>query len=169
MLVGTAAVEYYSQIHSSTVNSAIHTLGMPFVAYGSLLMVPVVKRDSASNYAFAQKAVYITIMSHYVSVDAKVGSIAMIYYAAPTYLAIQKTRQVCSKHAVSNDGTPRSVALYDFERLMLGCKGALILVTALLCQEFFGHYLCGDEASRLEGIANAVLYAMFFSISHWIQ
>ena len=34
-------------------------------------------------------------------------------------------------------------------------------------QEVFGHYIGGDAPSRVEAIPNAILYAPFYSISHF--
>ena len=45
-------------------------------------------------------------------------------------------------------------------------KGFLISFSALSFQEYFGHYLGGDIASRGESVPNAIMYAMYFSVYH---
>lgn len=166
---GLPAVQYYSEIHTSQINSLIHTFGMPFVAYGSLLIVPVLWNGTVRSYVFVQKAVYITFMSHYVAIDPRVGIVASLVYLAPTHFAIQETKQVCKD--VDEDGlcSPRSASEREFMRIALACKGLLMMGAALVAQEFFGHYLCGDAASRPEGVLNAMLYAKYYSISHWLN
>ena len=42
-------------------------------------------------------------------------------------------------------------------------KGLLISATSLLIQEYFGHYHGGDDASRLEAVPNAIIYANYFA------
>ena len=46
-------------------------------------------------------------------------------------------------------------------------QGLLISFIALICQEFYGHYLGGDDPSRPEGVLNAIMYAKFYSIGHY--
>jgi hypothetical protein len=42
----------------------------------------------------------------------------------------------------------------------------MIAVIALTLQEVLGHWLSGDPQSRVEAIPNAILYAMYYSVSH---
>ena len=44
--------------------------------------------------------------------------------------------------------------------------GVSISIVALIIQEYFGHYMGGDEPSRPEGVLNAILYAKYYSIYH---
>ena len=44
--------------------------------------------------------------------------------------------------------------------------GFLVSFIALGCQEFFGHYLGGDDPSRPEAVPNAIVYATLFSTWH---
>ena len=166
---GLPAVQYYAEIHTSPVNALIHTLGMPFVAYGSLLIVPVLWNGTVRSYIFAQKAIYITYMSHYSSIDPKIGMAASLIYLAPTYFAVRETQSIGHDAEGDEICTPRSKANRVFSRMCVACKGALVMCAALAIQEVCGHYLCGDQASRPEGVVNAMLYAKFFSVSHWLN
>jgi hypothetical protein len=47
--------------------------------------------------------------------------------------------------------------------------GLTISIVALLIQEVLGHYIGGDDASRMEAIPNAILYAPYYSISHLLE
>ena len=42
-------------------------------------------------------------------------------------------------------------------------KGVGISTMSLLIQEFIGHYIGGDNPSRLEAVPNAVMYSVFFA------
>jgi hypothetical protein len=55
---------------------------------------------------------------------------------------------------------------YDMQRLIVGIQGLLIMIGALVFQEMIGHWLSGDACSRIEGIPNAILHAMYYSVSH---
>ena len=167
---GESAVEYYAEIHTSTANSLVHTVGMPFVAYGTLLIIPAVFRCEYRNYIFCQKATYVMFMAHYLSMNANVGLATALVYSVPTAMAIQKT--TCRlKNVCSADDCVESpaVAAYDFARLNLGCYGALTMAVALCIQEVVGHAMTNDPSSRAEGVINAILYAMYYSIAHLFE
>jgi hypothetical protein len=46
-------------------------------------------------------------------------------------------------------------------------KGFITSFLALGFQEGIGHYIGGDIPSRPEGVLNAIVYAMYFSVCHW--
>ena len=48
-------------------------------------------------------------------------------------------------------------------------NGLVISYYALFIQEIIGHYLGGDEPSRIEGVINAVLYAPYFGSKELVQ
>ena len=81
-------------------------------------------------------------MTHYILINKYIGLLTSIYYYIPLYLS----------------------------RNQLGFKkGILISTTALTIQELFGHWLSGDDPSRLEAIPNAIIYAIYFSVSHFFD
>jgi hypothetical protein len=65
---------------------------------------------------------------------------------------------------VSNELYNRNIYKYGRRYCML--VGLVIACSALFMQEIIGHYIGGDQASRLEGIPNAILYAPYYSIAH---
>ena len=166
-LVGEEGVDYYAEIHTTTLNSVVHTLGMPFVAYGALTAVPGLWRGPVRSYHKLQEFVYIAYMSHYITINRQVGIAVSIIYYVPLELARQNTRRAFWHLCAANEeASTEHVVEYDFVRLNRVCYGTLIAFTALLLQEVVGHSMSGDAASRPEGVFNAILYAMYFSVSH---
>jgi hypothetical protein len=168
-LTGQDGVDYYAEIHTSQLNCIIHTIGMPFVAYGSLLIVPALTRAGPRRYAIIQRCIYVAYMGHYMTINAHIGLLTAAVYAVPTRMAVIKTKDIfegmCSKDRIE----PMHVIKYDFARLNCVCYGLLIMASALTLQESLGHTLGGDVQSRPEGVLNALMYAIYFSISHLLS
>ena len=144
MLVGEAAVEYYAEVHQMPLNKYIHTLFMPAATSGALLLIPAVFKMDKYDANLCQTSLYLMYMSHYTSMNLWIGlRIAFVYYFALRYAKMYYIH-------------------YESARK----KGLPIVLGALFIQEIIGHYLSGDPASRLEGIPNAILYAVHFSVSH---
>ena len=55
------------------------------------------------------------------------------------------------------------------KHIMIFIRGFLISAMGLIFQEIVGHKLGGDIPSRFEGIPNAILYAKYYSIYHFIK
>ena len=167
MLIGQEGVDYYAEIHTSPFNAIVHTIGMPLVAYGALTAVPCLWRGSVQSYRKAQDIIYVAYMAHYMTIDLNVGVAAAVVYYTPLELARQTTSRTFSHLCCSNDLIATgNAAEYDFARLNCACYGGLVMLSALVVQEIVGHSMGGDEPSRPEGVCNAILYAIYFSISH---
>ena len=151
VLTGIQGIRYYAEVHLSYLNSIVHTLGMPFTYIGINIAVPALLNLSVGKTRVLQWCVYLVYISHYATISIPVALItACIYYY---------TVKV-------------SLRLYQMQlertgRFWVMMQGLSITVLALSCQEFFGHYLGGDNQSRIEGIFNAILYAKFYSIGHY--
>ena len=78
------------------------------------------------------------------------GLLVAFYYMFPLYFAIRHSE-------------------YNYDNTFLFRKGLKIMTIALIFQEIFGHYLGGDPPSRMEAIPNAILYAMYYSVSHLLN
>tara|TARA_Y100000389_G_C17470954_1_gene530750 strand:- start:13191 stop:13757 length:567 start_codon:yes stop_codon:yes gene_type:complete len=167
-LTGQNGVDYYAEIHTSPLNCIIHTIGMPFVAYGSLLIIPSISRAAASHYVTIQRCIYVAYMGHYFTIDPRIGAFTAVVYAIPTAMAVIKTKNVFEEMCSNDTIKPMQVIKYDFARLNCACYGLLIMMSALTLQESLGHTLGGDKQSRPEGILNALIYAIYFSISHLV-
>lgn len=149
VLTGQEAVDYYAEVHTSTWNSFVHTVGMPFTYLGFNLAVPALFR--VNDPWKLQMCVYIAYMVHYATIDFTTAVITSVVYLMVVKYAYNYYMQKFTPY--------------------LGYLGLGLLVstTALLVQEFFGHYLGGDDPSRAEGVFNAILYAKFYSIQHLIS
>ena len=147
MKTGLEGVNYYAEVHQSKWNSYIHTLGMPFTIYGMLLWIPALCGLKSTDAHRLQKCSYIVYGIHYILICPKIGFLYGLFYGIPTWLAIR----------TYHSGQKRS---------LLFRNGLVIAFGALLFQEVVGHYGGGDQPSRLEGILNAILYAMYYSLSH---
>lgn len=146
ILLGIDAVNYYGEVHTSYLNSMVHTIFMPFTVYGILLWIPKVFNLNIRNAVNFQKLAYVTYMTHYIILDYKIGLLTTLYYYLPLYYANQKY-------------------LIDYNKYV-PIKGFCISFISLTIQEIFGHWLGGDDPSRVEAIPNAILYSMYYSVWH---
>ena len=150
-LIGNEAINYYGEVHLSFWNSLIHTIFMPITIYGMLLWIPAVftRRKCIANEI--QLCMYLMYMSHYIfSLNFIVGICIAFYYLQPL------------NYGMYTYG-------FKYSRLQLFIGGICISTTALVIQEVVGHYIGGDNLSRFEAIPNAIMYAMYYSISHLLR
>ena len=144
---GDQAISYYSMVHQSKLNSIIHTIGMPFTYYGLLLCVPPLFVRGRKNIGDLQCFFYSYFITYYLSMDVLVGVIVAICYFP--------SQEFAMKHMMISESVLKT-ALY----------GLGVATLALTIQEVFGHWLCGDPPSRIEGIPNAIWHAGYYSIWH---
>ena len=161
--IGGRGIDYYAEVHTKPLNSYCHTLGMPFTIYGMLLWIPMILDRSYTDYKKIQQFLYIFYMTHYILIDYTIGGTVAAVYAVPVYYANLQTERLFKSITYDN---PQHKSIHDYFRLTFFVKGLMISAAALLFQEGFGHWLSGDPASRLEGVPNAILYAMYYSVSH---
>ena len=155
MLIGQKGIEYYGEVHPSFHNSMVHTIFMPVTVFGMLLWIPrlltympfvTIKPTDAF---FVQRFLYIMYMTHYITIDLVMGMMLIILYGVPLIGSILYYRKYNTTDSLKH--------------------GLIISVGSLVIQEIFGHYLSGDPMSRIEAIPNAILYAIYFSIGHFIR
>ena len=161
--IGRRGIDYYAEVHTKPLNSYSHTIGMPFTIYGMLLWIPMIFNRSYTDYKKIQQFLYIFYMTHYILIDSTIGGTVAVVYAAPVYYANLQTERIFKTITYDN---PENKSIHDYFRLTFLVKGLMISTAALLFQEGFGHWLSGDPMSRLEGVPNAILYAMYYSVSH---
>lgn len=147
-LVGPKAVDYYAEVHLSKMNCIVHTLFMPTTTLGTLLWFPYLFGGSPRFRRRLRWFLYGSFMTHYMHVDPWVGILTKLLYFGVVREAV----------AMDTDNWRRD--MYVGLRMMVG---------SLLVQEVGGHWLGGDQPSRLEGIPNAIGYAIYFSVSHWFM
>ena len=144
MSIGKKGVLYYSEVHKKKFNSIIHTLFMPITVYGGLLWIPALLNMEREKAQKLQLRLYIMFMTHYITINYKIAILTSILYRIPLVL---------------------SYKYYNKESSFK--KGIITMTKALLVQEWIGHYLSGDPPSRIEAIPNAILYSIYYSISHF--
>ena len=152
MLVGDKAINYYAEAHLSKWNSWIHTLGMPFSMYGMLLWIPALLNLNPAKAKLFIVGIYFFYGGHYI----RISKLGALLYFLQYYLTI--------KFALKKWNSPKKPS-----NLKLLTNGLIISSTSLCCQEFFGHWLGGDIASRPKAVPNAMIYAMYFSATHFLK
>ena len=176
MKIGNEAVEYYAEAHLYKWNALIHTVGMPFTACGLIQLTSGVlnlRRETAKKFSLA---VYLAYGGHYALLFPRPQ--VLTYYALysiPLYYAFKRYDKLCmgvNEREGNGDQMNRSITaaitkpLSKWFNLPLIYNALSICVPSLIFQEAIGHYFGGDIPSRSEGVLNAIVYAMYFSVSH---
>ena len=147
MKSGDLGVEYYAEIHTSMLNSFVHSMCMPFTCYGFLYSIPSFLYLNKKQANILQTCLYMFYIGHYITIDFWTTVVFAIVYSIPLLEARKRYRQSI---------------------ITIG-KGLLISATSLLIQEYFGHYHGGDDASRFEAVPNAIIYANYFAANKLIH
>lgn len=147
MLNGLEGIDYYAEVHQTRWNRIVHTIGMPFTFYGISCWFPALfgLRNIEKNRM--QKFFWTLFVVHYISIDFFRGMFCLLYYIYPAFLAYKRTRYTI---------TDRDLFIHGF----------LVSTASLIFQEYVGHYLGGDDPSRLEGVPNAIIYSVYYSTYH---
>lgn len=168
----TDGVQYYGEIHNSHWNSFIHTLFMPFTMFGMYLWIPALFKLNETN-ALELKW---RVMLFYIGLYSRISLfntfvIIGLYYFPYTYST--RIYNGLYKYGFFNVLLIDDYYLQNIKMINNGGKcliyGITISFISLLMQEVFGHYIGGDEPSRLVAVPNAILYAAFYSVSHLFQ
>ena len=137
-------VYYYDEVHTSLLNRYIHMFFMMFTSYGFLLSVPSFFSFRAYDANYVQLSIYLYYVFHYATFDASTALLVAFHYLPVLYLAM------VTYNLFSNANN-----VFKF--------GLCVSTVALLIQELFGHYIGGDKPSRVEGVVNAIFYAVYSS------
>ena len=140
-------VEYYAEVHTSFWNSLIHTMFMPWTMLGMYLWLPALLRLNADQAQVLKDS----CMTFYFGLYCRISLITTFFVCMLYYYPYKYSSDYYRKHSPGH-----------LLKVGLSCS-----VIALLIQEVFGHYIGGDAPSRVEAIPNAILYAPFYSISHF--
>lgn len=157
MLIGIEGVKYYKEAHLSVWNTTIHALIMPYTIYGMLIWIPGLLRLNSINSRKLNYYLYFLWGGHYFIIS-KIGG--LIYFLNYFYSVKYANTYI--------------ITFYEKNKLkknvhnLLVIKGLLISFGGLLFQEIIGHYIGKDINSRLEGIPNAIIYAMYFSSNNFL-
>ena len=140
-------VNYYGEIHKSSLNKIIHGLFMPLTVYGILLWFPALLNLNILDASILRGCVYYFYLGLYLKINIFNALVYSIIYYLPLKFANIDYRN--SYYTLIN--------------------GLVISFYSLFIQEIVGHYLGGDEPSRIEGIINAILYAPYFGLKELVQ
>ena len=149
--VGQTGVDYYAEAHLSSWNARIHTMGMPFTIFGILQWIPTLLGLNYNQSKMLAYNLYTLYAGHYFRIDKRVFLMYLMFYYLPLKYAINEYKM----------HDPSTLRWWLFR------KGFITSFLALGIQEGVGHYIGGDIASRPEGVLNAIVYAMYFSVGHW--
>lgn len=176
MKIGDEAIDYYAEAHLYKWNAFIHTIGMPFTACGLIQLATGIlnlRRETAKQFSLA---VYLLYGGHYALLfPTKPVITYYVLYSIPLYLAFKRYDKLCkSKFERQGSNSHLSTSLTitiassfsNWFNLPLIYNALTICIPSLICQEVVGHYFAGDIPSRSEGVLNAIIYAMYFSVSH---
>ena len=179
MKIGNEAIDYYAEAHLYKWNAVIHTVGMPFTACGLVQLTSGIlnlRRETAKQFSLA---VYLLYGGHY-ALLFPIQPVITYYalYSIPLYLAFKSYDKLC-KSTLERQGNSNQMntsltttitsSFSNWFNLPLIYNALTICIPSLICQEVIGHYIGGDIPSRPEGVLNAIVYAMYFSVSHLFQ
>ena len=102
MGTGMNAVEYYGEVHLSYWNSVMHTMGMPFTAYGFVLAIPSLFNLNTEQGIYVQKCVFILYFIHYLTFDPIIAILYFFFYSFPLYFAMNTYREYPDKKELFN-------------------------------------------------------------------
>lgn len=176
MKIGDEAIDYYAEAHLYKWNAVIHTIGMPFTACGLIQLASGIlnlRRETAKQFSLA---VYLLYGGHYALLfPTKPVITYYVLYSIPLYLAFKRYDKLCkskferqgsNSHLSTSLTTTITASFSNWFNLPLIYNALTICIPSLICQEVVGHYFAGDIPSRSEGVLNAIIYAMYFSVSH---
>lgn len=142
-------VNYYAEAHLTSWNSYIHTLFMPFTSFGFLLALPSLYCLPYKQAKIIQNNLFLFYLGLYLPIDIRVALLYTIVYYPVVIMA-----RISYKN--------------NSDSLVSLTQGLLISTLSLIIQEVCGHMMGGDIPSRFEGVLNAILYAKYFSLSHFL-
>ena len=159
MYIGRKGIRYYAEVHTQQLNAYIHSIGMPLFINGMLIVLPMLISDNADKAVGLQNLLFSSYMTHYFIIDPRIGSVTTCVYGVSLVMA-----RNCVLKFYNDVSSPVSLEKRVQSDTFVGSLYQSMII--MLLQETLGHWLSGDPPSRIEGIPNAILYAIYFSISH---
>jgi hypothetical protein len=146
IFTGQKGIDYYNEAHKSKLNKFIHMICMPITIYGMTIFIPLLLNYIFnSDIFYTELGLFLFYFNHYVNINKKVALWMIIMYGPVVMMGYIYCKNIHN----------------DLENIIYGLK---ISGSSLLVQEIFGHYLGGDIPSRIEGVFNAILYAIYCSV-----
>ena len=142
-------IDYYSEVHTNMWTHIIHTLYMPWLAYGCFCIFSGLFCHTGVEAIQGIHVILCFYIGHYTLICPIYAILIYILYSYPALYAAARFHRFSP---------------YNSE---IVSEGALIVIGALVMQEYGGHYLSGDPPSRLEAIPNAILYAPYYTVNYF--
>ena len=159
MIIGIKGVEYYAEAHITPLNILVHTICMPYTIYGILYCTSTILFLNKKQIYYFSHLLYFIYGGHYLKINL-FGTLCyyIMYYPVVYYFNYNYNYQKVILDTIKKKNIiSLPVCFYLFK------NGFYIMFMGLFIQEIVGHYLDGDIASRPDGVANAILYSMYFS------
>lgn len=167
------AVNYYEDVHTNFWNSIFHTAFMPVTMFGAFLWIPALFSLNPKQAEILRRFIMTIYITHFAVIDLyentpEVTISVVIWYSFSYYKSIEVYKRWYLNGLEHLPYCDRQHLLKDNRRNIktIFRRGLAIMVGALIIQEYFGHFIGGDPASRLEAVPNAILYACYYSVSH---
>lgn len=148
---GTEGYNVYKDMHHSTVNRALHAIGMPFVVYAVLYGLTAKLTSTSINAYWARFFIYLTYLFYYIAFDPFGAVLTGIFYLPAIFYYPYKhyTRQ-CS-HSTS-------------ERNKIFTFWTLVAFSTIFVQEFIGHWFFEEKGSDLSVFPTSVTISPLFGV-----
>ena len=147
-------VDYYAEVHTSFWNSLTHTLFMPITVYGFCLFIPALFQLPPQQALSFKNNILSFYIGLYLNISIPTTALVCAWFYTPYKLSTTMYNRLWFSRN-------------PYRGLIL--SGVTITTCALVIQEVLGHWIGGDDASRLEAVPNAILYAMYYSVSHLVD
>ena len=142
ILSGQEAVDYYAEVHTSTSNSILHTLFIPYASYYLYSALPqlfCLPKHQGNHMIISVNLAYFAM--YFTELDSAGTVRTVLLYLPPLYFFLR-------------DKEYTQYALLKFGMIMLFI-------------EKLGHDILEGTESRPEGILNAILYSHYFNANHF--
>lgn len=143
------AIEYYAEVHTADWNSFIHTLFMPVTLYGIFLGFPGIFNCTSEGASKMRQLIWGSYIAHYMRINVLGATLTHLLFYYPYKFADEEYKKLGARKAF--------------------IKGLICTFSALFIQEYVGHYLGGDGASRPEAVPNAIGYACYYAAFWWTK
>lgn len=145
--IDQSAIDYYGQVHNDSRNKMLHVLLLPWAAFGYSLGVPALFKLSRSTASLTRNWFYLTYIFMYARINMMMSIVFAFLYAIPLFLS----------HYYYKPTTATAL------------KGITIGTGLMIIMEYIGHVEFELQNSRIDGVANAILYSHFYISQEFIK
>jgi hypothetical protein len=144
---GQKGIDYYNEAHKSRFNKFIHMICMPITIYGMIIWISSLLCNNLTDVYYLNLGLFMFYFNHYLNINKKLALWLIVMYVPVIYMSYKYLS-------------------YEYNWIDNIIYGLKVSFGSLFIQETVGHYLGGDIPSRLEGVLNAILYAIYGSVEY---